>query len=201
MWKRSSLLTVLVALVALTASCIFDPKTDPGDTPPPADPWPKLTTREAVLYTLQRSYNERKIDHYEAILDQGFNFFLSDGDVNNGLPVQWDRGTEVGATRNLFSKTKVGDLPLVKSIEMDVQYENGVLQWIQVIPASAPDEVWYTGTAFYLFQITVEEPGATEDKLYIPYPLSKAQFTVRNAGTDAEPKWQLVEFRDLGAGT
>jgi len=26
---------------------------------------------------------------------------------------------------------------------------------------------------------------------------AKGEFTVRNAGTDAEPRWRLVEFRDL----
>jgi hypothetical protein len=200
MLKRSSILVVLVALVALTSSCIFDPKQDTGGGPPPSDPWPDLSAKEDVLYTLQRAYIERKSDRYESILDQGFNFFLTDGDVNNGLPVQWDRGVERDATRNLFSKTQVRpDLPLVKSISMDVQYETGVV-WVEVVnPPAAPDETWYTTTAFYYFEITVAQPGGAEDLTYLPDPNSKAQFTVRNAGTDAKPRWQLVEFRDLGA--
>jgi len=199
MWKTRSILLVLAATVALTSSCIFDPK--PSDTPPVEnqDPWPDLSTKEDVLYYVQRAYSERKPNKYEQVLDGGFINFLSDGDVNNGLPEQWDRQQELAITDNLFSPTRVGDLPLVKSIDMDVQYESGV-SWVEVIPSSAPTEKWYTATAFYFFQITVQPEGATEDLTYYPDLNSKAQFTVRNTGTDAEPVWKLVEFRDLGAG-
>lgn len=200
MWKRSGILMILVALIALTSSCIFDPDEETPKDPVIPDPWPALTEKEDVLYTLQRSYVERRIERYETILDDGFTFFLSDGDVNNGLPVQWDRDVEVNANRNLFSRSRVGSFPLVKSIDMDVQFESGV-QWVPVIPASAPTETWYTTTAFYFFQITVEQEGQTEDLTYYPDANSKAQFTVRNVGTDDDPSWVLVEWRDLGAGT
>ena len=203
MWKRSSILIALMmlmtAVVMTSSSCIFDPKETNGGDVINDDPWPSLKNKEGVLETLQRSYNERTISHYQDILDQGFTFFLSDGDVNAGLPVQWDRGVEVSATTNLFSKSKVGDLPLVKNIEMDVSFAGAV--WVEVIPASAPSEIWYTTTAFYFFQITVDQEGTDEDLTYYPDTNSKAQFTVRNAGTEAAPRWQLVEWRDLGAGT
>ena len=46
---------------------------------------------------------------------------------------------------------------------------------------------------FYDFQIDVEP-----DMTYINNPGAKAQFTIRNAGTEEAPLWKLVEFRDLG---
>lgn len=209
MRMNRAVLLLLAATVALTSSCIFDPKpTDEGNKIT-NDPWPDLTTKEDVLYYVQRAYSDRNSSRYENVLDDGFTNYLSDGDVNNGLPDQWDRGIEVGLTRNLFSKSAVPDvnrpghtLPLVKSIEMDIKYESGV-SWVEVIPSSAPTEKWYTTTAFYFFQITVLPEGATEDLTYYPDNNSKAQFTVRdvNAGTGKDPKWQLVEFRDLGSGS
>jgi hypothetical protein len=76
---------------------------------------------------------------------------------------------------------------------MDLLWEDGV-EWVEVIPESAPDETWYTTTVFYDFTIEV-----APDTKYIPYAGAKGQFTVRNAGTDESPNYKLVEFRDLGA--
>ena len=194
MLKRVPVLCAIAVLAALMSSCIFDPKKDDGGGGTPPEPYRDLTQRVDVLFNLQKAYNDRNITKYEEILDQGFVFFLSDGDVNGGLPVQWDRGQEVSANTNLFSRVEdtQGRWPLCLSIQMDVQFEQGVT-WVEVIPDAAPNELWYTTTCFYDFQIEVKP-----DTKFIPYPGAKAQFTVRNAGTDASPKWQLVEWRDLG---
>lgn len=174
---------------------------DPVQPPiPPVDPWPDPSAKESVLYYVQRAYNERNSGRYEQILDDGFKNFLSDGDVNNGLPEQWDLAQEKTVTRNLFSKTQVGDLPLVKSINMDLLYENGVT-WTEVVPTSAPTETWYSASVYYSFQILVHYDQIDEDIVYYPPGSSKAQITVRNAGTDSKPDWKLVEFRDLGGGS
>ena len=199
MWKRRSILMVLAALVVVTSSCIFDPDKG-GDPPIDNNPWPDLKAKEDVLYYVQRAYTEKNSSKYESILDDGFINYLSDGDVNAGFPDQWEVTTEKTITRNLFSKTPIDGLFYVKSIDMDIQYENGVA-WIETIPSSAPTEKWYTATAFYNFQITVAQPNGAEDLTYLPDANSKAQFTVRNVGTSTNPKWKLVEFRDLGAGT
>lgn len=169
---------------------------DTAAPPPPPDP-PAPQVREDVLAQVERSYNDRNIVRYEKVLDSDFVFLLSDGDVHNGLPVQWDRATELSATTKLFSKSQT-TLPLVKSIVLDVQFESGVA-WAPVVPASAPAETWYTTTVFYSFQITVDAPGAGDVTL-MPGVNASAQFTVRNTATEEEPRWQLVEMRDLGAG-
>ena len=67
------------------------------------------------------------------------------------------------------------------------------MTWVEVTPPNS-DETWYTATLYMDFKVDVEG-----DLTYISNPGTKAQFTVRNAGTDLAPHWQLVEMRDLGA--
>ena len=192
MWKRSSLLCALLVFAAVTSSCIFDAEEGGGDDVVKSDYMP-LTTKVAVLNNLEVAYNQRKIQEYEKILDNGFTFFLSEGDVNGGLPVQWDRSTEIEANTNLFSETSdpQGRWPLCTSIQMDVKFDDPLI-WTEI---PGPGETWYTTTVFYEFQIEVEP-----DTNFLPVPGAKAQFIVRNAGTDDAPQWQLLEWRDLGAG-
>jgi hypothetical protein len=181
-------------LILLVIACGDD---SPQAPPPVPDTYADLSNKTDVLHNLELAYNRRNITECDKILDSNFTFFLSSGDVNDHLPAQWDRAFEVAATENMFSITPIASFPLVKRVDMDVQYENGV-QWVEVPnPPSAPAETWYRTTAFYNFQITVEPPDSPEVS-YLPYPNAKAQFTVRNAGTDQSPLWQLVEWRDLG---
>lgn len=193
--------TAIAALLFLASSVACE---DSGTTPPPPpdETYQPLTTRTAVLQNIQAAYNNRNTARYENILDDAFVFYLSASDVNNGLPVQWDRGIEMNTAHNLFSLTQVGDMPLVRSIEMDILYESG-LTWVEDPQplARAQGEMWYTTTAFYNFQIVVDQEGTDENLTYYPNPNSKAQFTVRNAGTDESPQWRLVEMSDLGSGT
>jgi hypothetical protein len=194
MWKKTSLLCVFVVLAAMTSSCIFDPDKGTNDDPPPPSDYLPLNTKVAVLKNLETSYNNRNITEYEKILDDNFTFFLAAGDVGGGLPVQWDRAEELDANTHLFSRTPDPNWPLCTSIDMNLQIPDDP-QWLEIIPSAAPDEVWQTTTLFYDFQIEV-----APDTKYIPVPGAKAQFTVRNAGTDAKPHWQLIEWRDLGGG-
>lgn len=154
----------------------------------PIDP----TTREAVLYNIEKAHEKRLLDWYEEVLDPNFTFFLSNSDVGGGLPVSWGRSDEITANTNLFSNSPPAQYPRCKRIQIDIQWEGGVV-WTEVIPESAPDETWYTTILDYDFKIDVEP-----DMTYINDPGAKAQFTVRNAGTEDAPQWRLVEMRDLG---
>lgn len=150
------------------------------------------TTRVHVLTNLESAYNQRRIDWYGDVLDANFTFFLSPGDVGGGLPEQWDRATEVGIHTRLFDKNYT-TLPC-QSIFLDVRTEDGV-EWTGFNPASAPTETWYSTTVYYDYKFEIAP------NTYIPLPGSKAAFTVRNAGTESAPHWQLVELRDLGGST
>lgn len=178
---------ILVPMM-LALACEADPESPVVETPR----YKSLTTRTAVLSNLELAYNRRNIVEFEKLLDVDFTFLLSEGDVNGGLPVQWDRSTEMTATTNLFSRTENPNWPLCTSIQMDVKFDD-TLAWIEI---PGPGETWYTTTVFYEFLIEVEP-----DTNFLPIPGAKSQFTVRNAGTDDAPRWQLLEWHDLGAGT
>lgn len=158
---------------------------------PPQSGFRNLTTRNAVLNNIEVAYERRRLDKYDELLDPNFMFFLSGADVGGGLPRQWGRADEIMANTNLFSQTPPAEYPRCKRIQMDVQWEQG-LAWTEVVPQSAPDETWYATTVYYDFKIDIEP-----DMTYLNNLGAKAQFTVRNAGTEDAPHWQLVEMRDL----
>jgi hypothetical protein len=198
MLTRVLLLSGVAVLTAILASCIFDPEPAPPTPPPPQQNYKPLDKRENVLNNLEVSYNRRHINKYNEVLDQNFTMFFSEGDVSDGrTPEQWGRADGVGANSNLFDPNYTdtdpsdGIQPRCIKITMDVKWEDGVV-WQEIQPASAPGETWYMATVFYNFQFDVEP-----DLHLINNPASKAQFTVRNAGTEDEPHWQLVELRDL----
>lgn len=208
MTKRNILLCGLVAFVMMSSSCILDPgKTPPGGgTDKPPQVIEPLTTRAAVLNNIEVSYNTRNIESYTKLLDPGFTFFLSTGDVNNGLPVQWSYQDEIDTNTGLFDpnhdpNTNPG--PQCLKIDMTLDYDHkdpSNIGWQTVIPDNYPDETWYTTTIFYSFQIDVVEPDDADHKFISP-SAAKAQFTVRNVGTAEKPQWRLIEFRDLGASS
>ena len=175
---------LLVGLVAFVA-CGDDDPVDNGD---PSPEYANLSQKQHVLNNIELAYNRRNIEKYDELLDENFTFFLSAGDVGGGLPAQWDRAVEVSANMHLFTSDE--GYPRCTDIEMDVQWEDGVT-WAEV-PAFG-GETWYTTTVFYSFEFKMD-PNYT----WLSNPGAKAQFTVRNAGTEEAPRWQLVEMHDLG---
>ncbi|HEX5131279.1 MAG TPA: hypothetical protein VFX92_02200 [Candidatus Krumholzibacteria bacterium] len=192
MRNKTSFLFVIALLAAVMSSCIFDPAEKKNEGGGPVESFLPLNEKVNVLSNLQLAYNRRIITEYDKLLDLEFVFFLADGDVGGGLPVSWDRTTEIGTNKCLFDRVGCPGKPVASSVTMELMNLNQI-QWTKLIPASAPDEEWQTTTVFYNFQIEIG------DTKYVPYAGAKAQFTVRNVGTDSQPKWQLVEWRDLGA--
>lgn len=181
-----------VLVLAMLALACDDPE-GPIIIPPPE--YPPLTTRTAVLHNLELAYNRRNITKLDELLDENFTFFLSEGDVQNGLPPQWTRETELQASTHLFSRNRDTEVPprwpLCTDIQLDLLIEAN-LQWIEL---PAPGETWYSTTVFYDFLIEVEP-----DTRFLPISGAKSQFIVRNVGTDDAPQWRLVEWHDLGSG-
>jgi hypothetical protein len=193
-----TLLCLTAIVSSLLASCIFDPKPGGGGGGGGDDqtylPVP-LESRTAVLNNLEVAYRRQQITKYQEVLDENFTFFFFSGDVGGDIPAQWGRQDEIDANKNLFDKNYVDQDPsdgiqeACKKITMDVKWEDGV-QWQKVTQGSGED--WFTATLFYNFQFDVGE-----NDHFINNPGSKAQFTVRNNGTEEAPDWKLVEFRDL----
>ncbi len=184
------LAAVVVALVACSMTACSSDSTTPELPPPTFKP---LTTRQAVLFNIQLAYNQRNITQYDKLLDNDFLFYPSSREVNGGsLPDHWARPEEVLYNSRLFDKGYTGP-NRCKSIDMDLMFERGV-QWVEVVPNAYPNETWYMTTVDYNFQIVVNP-----DIDYQPLSNSRAEFTVRNIGTNDAPAWRLVEMRDLGA--
>jgi hypothetical protein len=184
---------LLVCLLALCSSPACED--DTVTPPPPQTTYGNLTQRSHVLNNLEVSYNRRHLNKYEELLDQDFVFYFYSGDVGGNVPAQWSRLEEMEASRHLFDPNYVDSDPsdgireACTKIDMDVKWEDG-LQW-QEVP-QGDGEKWYTATVFYNFDFQM---GAYDH--LINNPGSKAEFTVRNAGTDDDPHWQLVAMRDL----
>jgi hypothetical protein len=189
----------LMVTALFFSSCLLDPKEDPpGDDPPPGPALKieDLTEKWHVLNNIEYAYTRRSTDTYKALLNEDFTFFFAPGDVGGEIPAQWDRNLEEGATERLFgsnSQTEPPRDPICRSIRLDLQYDPDTMQWIEQIPEDFPSETWWMTTVFYTFTFEMD-PSDT----YIAQPGARAQFTVRNTGTDQAPRWELVEFRDLG---
>lgn len=192
MLKRQILLCALAMLVASVSACIFSPEEKkPIVPPPPQQKLEDLNEREDVFNNIEVAYNKRRIDYYNGLLDANFTFFLSTGDVNDGLPVSWNRADEIDVNTKLFDPNNT--VHPCQSTFMDIGDEKGI-SWIEIIPESAPTETWYQTTLYYDFKFEISP------NTYIPITGAKAVFTVRDAGPYGEHAhhWQLVEFRDLG---
>lgn len=192
MLKRLLFTCTLSLIVAAMSSCIFDPKPDPGDPPVPPASYEDLSARWHVLNNVEVSYNKRNINKYDELLDLEFVFFLSPGDVGGEIPAQWDRATEILYNTRLFDPNY--DNPQCRSIQMDIQMpeDKSRISWVEIEPT--PGEKRYVTTAFYTFRFDV-----APDTQYESVPGAKAQFTVRNVGTEDAPQWRLIEFRDLAS--
>lgn len=171
--------TVALLLLALGLACSDDSTTPP---PPPESAVRNLTQKSDVLANLEYAYNKRRADVYDDMLDNSFTFFYTEGDVGSGTPVQWGRDVESSVTTGLFNGAS--------DIDLTLSFHDGVTWSTQV----SGSETWYYTTVFYHFTIKIG------DATYIPNSGAKAQFTVRDAGSqgDYAHHWQLVEFRDLG---
>jgi hypothetical protein len=184
---------VVVLLVMPISSC-----DDDGTTPAkPKSPYKSLSAdqpRDNALFNLQLTCNERNIEHYEELLDEGLIFYFSPWDVLNGTVESWDRAAEAAAATNLFDPEYANpNLEPVKDIDLTLVYEEGDDQWT---PYEAPDQVKYTGETWYektaYYNLTVQLPG---DFQFVGINM-KAVFSLRAATVGSEQVWGIVVWRD-----
>jgi hypothetical protein len=195
MLKKYGALLAAVVLVASLNACLLDPKEPPKppETPRKVVEPEDLTEKWHVLNNLVASYLLRDITEYQRILDPDYyQFFFSQGDVNNGLPAEgWDITQDVPATTNLLDSGNPNPNRII-SIDLDVNMSN--LAWIEIAAdPTLPDETWWQVNTTYSFTFRT-----FNDISYITQGSPQVQFVVRNIGTEAEPQWRLVRWFDLG---
>ena len=190
MRNSNRLAALVLSALALATACEDDPAQPTADS----SEYLPLTTRDAVLSNLDTAWSRRATDPIDDFLDDDFTFSFAPGDVSGGLPAQWSRADEMGATGALFtSNTAAVPLgPVCTSVRLDLNLEE--VTWEPIAPsASALGEAWYTATVNYDFTFKM-----SPDFTYNSEPGAKGQFTVRNVGTVEAPLWKLIEWRDLG---
>jgi hypothetical protein len=178
MFRKVVVLVVLAIGTALALSCGDDSTAPTGRESPPLVP---VFHKSDVLKNIEYAYHKRAMQTYDALLDENFTFFYGD----SGTPVQWGRSDEITTTSGLIAAASSIDL----SLDWKDAYGNSTVTWTEQISGT---ETWYYTTVYYHFTIKIG------DTTYIPNAGSKAQFTVRNAGTTDKQVWKLIEFRDLG---
>ena len=189
---RNSFVSVLIAAAALLIACEEEEVVGGCDPCPFVKTFQPLTEREHVLNNLELSYNERRANEFGKLLDNDFTFFFSPGDVGGNIPDQWGRVDELAVASRLFDlRLDDPNYPTCSSIRVDLMFESGV-QWLDIPSPDVVGETWSTTTVYY--QGTFE---MKPDMTYIMLPDARAQFAVRNVGTDVAPQWRLVEWRDL----
>ena len=191
--KTLTLIVMLVGVLVFGA-CSDDPTSPP---PPPGTGKQDLTQQWHVLSNIEYAYQTRRPDVYDELLNTDFTFYFSPGDVGSGSPETFNRTEELDATTRLFNSNQQSDPPadpVCRSMRLDLIFDTDTLTWVEIEPDGFPGETWYTTTVFYTFTFEIE-PNTT----YIAQNGAKAQFTVRNTGTEQNPHWELVEFRDLGS--
>jgi hypothetical protein len=193
--KRFLVLSVVIAVAATVIGCGDDEHQIIGECFEckcnPEICGRDLSSREDVLQLMEAAYNTRNADYYDALLDNNFHFYFTEGDAAGGMPQLWDRATELTTVSSLLI-----EYPSHRSTHLDIRTEEGIV-WTEFNPASSPTETWYSATLYYEFWLEV--PPDT----YISPPGARAVFTVRDAGPagDYAHHWQLVEMHDLGASS
>jgi hypothetical protein len=151
-----------------------------------------LATQDDVLYNLELSYTMRSIVQFTRLLDDDFVFFFSEADYNEGgVPVSWDRPSEVGANTNLLDRHLDGPLRAT-GIDLRLTFTRG--EWTEIPQGN--DESWFSKEVEY--NITVQTVSGVDYK----GNRLKAQFIIRETvpAGETETVWQIVRWRDIGEG-
>ena len=188
------LLTTLILILVLPFAHSCSDDSDDYIIKPDPDAYRSLTLRDNVLFNLEKAWNERNIDKYDQLLDEGFVFFFSVADVKNGdvSVSHWGRSTEIAVVGNMWDPnfSKPGQVP-VSSINLALTYAEGEDVWEEVVPDQDqyPGETWYSKV--FRYTLTVEAG-------YFTYIGNNIQATVivRWADVDGEEFWRIVMWSD-----
>jgi len=194
MLRKFAPIAAALVCVALTSSCLLDPKEKPPGIDPPKPPgkFYDLTEIWHPLNNLEEAYRQRKIDRYQECLDSDYyTFFFSDADYSSGKTAEsWTYGQDTDAAARMFNE-QLPDLNIrAVALEFDLVFNKDAIVWNTVNPGT-PDEDWYTTTIGYTFYIKLGD-GVRE---YVQAPGASAQIVVRQDPSDN--LWRIVQIYDV----
>jgi hypothetical protein len=194
MFQKCVVCVLVVLLAASLVSC-FDNEED--RVTPAKSPYKSLAAdqpRDNALFNLQVSYNERNIEHYDDLLDEGLEFYFGAEDVMNGNPQSWGRAAEMSAATNLFDPNYANpQQPAAQDIDLSLVYPQGDDEWTPIEPedqVTYPGETWYQKIVTY--NLTVQISGEFQ---YVGLN-KQAAFVLRAATVESEQYWKIVVWRD-----
>lgn len=188
------LMVFIAAALALTPACSEDNPAALEPIPRPPCDYCDLSEKSHVLANIEYAYTKRNWTVYEELLNEDFTFVLHPGIVGGGIPAEWNRATELTVTRRLFESNAQPDspsYPVCRSVLLNLQYDE-TLTWVEVNPVDFPGDTWYAATLPYSYVFEMSPPRTLASRSG-----AKAEFTVRNVGTDQAPRWELVKLKDL----
>jgi hypothetical protein len=193
--SKKCVVAVLAVLLAVFLASCFDEEED--RVTPAKSPYKSLAAdqpRDNALFNLQASCNERNIEHYKELFDEGFVFFFGAEDVLNGAAEYWDRAAEIAAATNLFDPNYANPIQEpAQDIDLSLVYPEGDDEWTPIEPE---DQVTYAGETWHqkivVYNLTVQLPG---DFQYVGLN-EQAAFVLRAATSVSGQVWRIVTWRD-----
>jgi hypothetical protein len=185
--KLSRLWPTVGLLVLVAASgCIFSPKDDDGDTPPPPAPSYRAPTHpDSVTLNFRDIYADMNIDAYRDMLHPDYKFILKPGSGDDEF---YNYDTEVQIHDNIFASRPGGPdgtIPPITGINIvmnalgawqaispedanfggvDGQWRQFNVEMVFTRPAPATTFIVEGESLFYVIPVQVE--GRTEYRLY-----------------------------------
>lgn len=189
---------------------------------------PPLQMRDEVLVTLERAYNEKNFEDVALLFDEDFTFFFSPADISKGnVPVsQWDRASELEATRHLFGSV-LGLAERNAAVAKRFTHQSGSVEestWgnikalfyggppddgeisidleLRYLPGEnnwtiwIPDPSEYPGETWYERTVDYFLTVSFGDWTLTTGGLVRASFVVRYAEVGDESFWRIVQWRD-----
>jgi hypothetical protein len=185
-----------------------------------------LKEKDDVLFNLELAYDERNIDEYIKLLDQGFTFFLSPQDyTTHQLPHSLNREEDITATRNFFGIEEPGAssaFPFIHEIArnpasiiassigllkaMYLYSVNDSLKSLKlVLYYSKGDDTWAeTFLSQYPNEIGYEKLASAdfiveqESGVRIQILGIESLFVIRHVEVEGDSIWNIAQWYDLG---
>ena len=161
---RKLLVFFSILLIAM-AGCSDDDPVAPGPTTTTTK-FKSLNKKDNLLFNLELAYNSRNINRFDELLDDNFIFYFGAMDFRDGNvdQPQWDRASEIAATRNLLDGNPGREVPPADRISLDIRYPAGEEEWVELTtlgPDASGGETLYEKTVDYNLTIVISEIDLT----------------------------------------